>query len=146
MKLSPILRKLFNINRLLLTIATVLVIWLAIIGHLVRDRTIILAFMMYIPLAPLGLWAILLDLSQAGRSLPKLRFVLTFIGLGLIVWGSLTMIGTGNALTNAAPNTVSLLHWNVKWGGVGYDNYLKGRYDGGEWASIRTEISQRYQP
>jgi endonuclease/exonuclease/phosphatase (EEP) superfamily protein YafD len=142
MNSSNILRQLIDINKRLLTIGTLFVILLAITGHLIRDHTIVLAFMMYIPLLPLGLWAIVLDFWQAGRSLPKFRFSLTFIGLGIAIWGAVSMIGTNELKTDTLAKAVSLLHWNVKWGGIGYDNYLKNNYDGHEWASIRQEISQ----
>ena len=109
---------LFRLVGRLLTIATVLLILLAVIGHTVRDRTVELALLMYIPLLPLGLWAILLDGLQAGRSWPSFRFSLTFIGLGLMSWGGLSMLGTGGAETDLGPSTkVSVLHWNVYWGG-----------------------------
>ncbi|MDM8560384.1 endonuclease/exonuclease/phosphatase family protein [Candidatus Parabeggiatoa sp. HSG14] len=126
-----------------ITIGTIFAILLAIIGHLIRDHVLILALMMYIPLLPLGLWTILLDLWQNGRSLPKLRFGLTLIGITLTIWGAIPMIGIGNAQTNIPPNAITLMHWNVKWGGIGYDNYIENRYNGEEWPSIRKDIEQR---
>ncbi|HHB92272.1 MAG TPA: hypothetical protein ENK59_03560 [Thioploca sp.] len=65
-----------------LTITTILVIILASIGHTVRDITVEFGLLMYIPLLPLGLWTILWDLSQMGRSLS--HFSLTLVGLGIL--------------------------------------------------------------
>ncbi|EDN66703.1 membrane protein [Beggiatoa sp. PS] len=137
-------QKIFLLFKQLLTIGTVLVILVAIIGHIVRDRHIVLALMMYIPLLPLGLWTILLDLWQGGHSLPKLRFSLTIIGLIITIWGSYSMIGTGNNSAKITANTISLLHWNVKWGGIGYNGHLTSQYTGDEWPSIREDIFQHY--
>jgi endonuclease/exonuclease/phosphatase (EEP) superfamily protein YafD len=126
-------RFLFALFKFLLVTATVLVISAAIVGHTVRDRTVELGLLMYIPLLPLGLWAVCLDISLIGRSLPKFRFGLTLIGLGIITWGSLSMIGMADTQTNLEPSKlVSVLHWNVHWGG--------GRKN---WKSIRNDIEQR---
>ncbi len=116
----------------LLTIATVLFILLAVIGYTVRDRTVELALLMYIPLLPLGLWTIVLDMLQAGRSLPWFRFSLTFIGLGIMIWGGVSMNGMGEAQTHSESNTlVRVLHWNVYWGG-------------GNWKSLSQDIVERH--
>jgi endonuclease/exonuclease/phosphatase (EEP) superfamily protein YafD len=116
-----------------LTIATVLLILLAITGQIVRDRTVELALLMYIPLVPLGLWAILLDLVQIGRSLPRLRFGLSFIGLAILTWGTVSMMGMGGTeIQTEAKTQISILHWNVYWGGKR-----------GNWHLIRHEIEQR---
>ncbi len=114
-----------------LTITTILFILLASIGHVVRDRTVELGLLMYIPLLPLGLWTILWDLSQMGHSLPNFRFSLTLVGLGIAVWGSVSMLGTGHTQIDLAENSVSILHWNVRWGGRN------------GWQSISQDIIQR---
>ena len=114
-----------------LTIATVLLILLAIIGQIVRDRTVELALLMYIPLVPLGLWAILLDLVQIGRSLPRLRFGLSLMGLAIFTWGTVSMMGMGSAEIQSEKQ-ISVLHWNVYWGGKR-----------GSWHLIRHQIEQR---
>jgi endonuclease/exonuclease/phosphatase (EEP) superfamily protein YafD len=119
--------KLFRIS---LTIITILFILLAIIGHIVRDLTVELALLMYIPLLPLGLWAIFWDLLQKGYSLP-LRFTLTCMGLGIIIWGTISMMGVGGTQINSKiGNKISVLHWNVRWGGS-------------NWQSISTDIKQK---
>lgn len=132
----------FNLNRFLwnlvgtiISIATLLVILLGVIGHTVRDYTVELGLLMYIPLLPLGLWAVFWDLFKVGRSLPGFRFGLTFIGLGIIIWGGLSMIGMGGNQSHFDPSQqISVLHWNVHWGGEGK----------GAWKSIRHDIEQRH--
>ncbi|HEC85770.1 MAG TPA: endonuclease/exonuclease/phosphatase family protein [Thioploca sp.] len=148
---EKIRRLFFQITGLLLATATLFLIVFAIFGHTVRDRTIALAFMMYIPLLPLGIGAIMLDLLLRGRSLSNFRFGLSIIGILLIVWGYFSMTGaeefqanTAIAGDSMAPNTTSLLHWNVNWGGVGYDDTLKNQSEGKEWASIREDIYPRH--
>jgi hypothetical protein len=126
------------------TIITLIIILLALIGHILRDQTIVLAFMMYIPLLPLGLWTIVVDLYQKGFGLPK-RFSLSFIGLVLAIWGTISMIGINIPQVQAAANqTISLLHWNIKWAGlVNYhDQDLKNPSIMGEWPSIRDQLYQ----
>jgi endonuclease/exonuclease/phosphatase (EEP) superfamily protein YafD len=140
MKLSHI--KFSNISFFLLrnlariiTIITVLFIFLGVMGHTIRDRTVELAVLMYIPLLPLGLWAVLWDLFRAGRSLPLFRFGLTVIGLCIMIWGGVSMIGMGGSQMSLEPDEqVSILHWNVYWGGRGKNG----------WKSIRHDIEQRH--
>jgi endonuclease/exonuclease/phosphatase (EEP) superfamily protein YafD len=122
-------RLLFRFLIILITIATVLMIGLAFIGQLVRDRTVELALLMYIPLLPLGLWAVFWDGLQAGRSLPRFRFSLTLIGLGVTIWGAVSMMGWGGSHAESGTE-VRLLHWNVYWGGKG------------GWQSISADIEQ----
>jgi endonuclease/exonuclease/phosphatase (EEP) superfamily protein YafD len=128
-------RQLFRLLGTLLSITTVLFILLGITGQIVRDRTIVWGLLMYIPLLPLGLWAILLDLLYVGHSLPKFRFVLTLIGVSIVIGASLSMIGLEGFQVPSNPDTqISLLHWNVRWGGLGKD----------AWKSIRQDIYQRH--
>jgi len=111
-------RTLFRILAGSLTIVTILLILLAMIGQIVRDITVEWAVLMYIPLLPLGLWAILWDLLWLSRRPSHFRYHLTLLGIGLTLWGSLTMIGMGGAETDSEPTTkVTILHWNVYWGG-----------------------------
>ncbi len=105
-----------------LTIVTVLLIILAIVGHIIRDRTVELALLMYIPLLPLGFWAILWGVSKKDRNL----FI--FFGLAIIIWGGFSMIGTGGTLVSPERN-INILHWNVRWG-IG-------------WQSVTKDIKQR---
>lgn len=128
-------RLLLRLGVRLLTIATVLMILLGIIGQIVRDLTVELGLLMYIPLLPLGLWAVSLDLLQMGRSFPRFRFGLTIIGVGVMTWGGISMMGMGGDQANLDPSTqISILHWNVRWGGRGKAG----------WNSIRQDIEKRH--
>ncbi len=133
-----IIRFLWRFIGLILTTITILGILLALHGHIIRDPSAKLGLLMYIPLIPLGIWTILVDLIQGGRSLFLFRFSLTLIGLSLITWGYLTMVGQANvqAIAKAYPdNTIKVLHWNISWGGKGKNI----------WQQIRNEI-QRHNP
>jgi endonuclease/exonuclease/phosphatase (EEP) superfamily protein YafD len=91
---------------------------LGAIGQAIRDRNVLLALMMYIPLLPVGLWAIALDLACRGRCVPRLRFGLSVVGLAAALWAISLMRGT-RPPDVALPNSteITLLHWNVMWGG-----------------------------
>jgi hypothetical protein len=95
---------------------------LALIGFLVRDRHVAIALMLYIPLLPVGLVAMLLDLARRGRALGRPRFLLTAVGVLAIACSVFTMVGRGPETSQAAEaalgEPVRLLHWNVVWGGI----------------------------
>jgi endonuclease/exonuclease/phosphatase (EEP) superfamily protein YafD len=106
---------------------------LGTIGQLARDRSIVLALFLYLPLVLLGLAALVFDATCRGRALPTGRFVLGAIGLVATLGSSLPMVGFGPGSTVGTGPEVSLLHWNVLWGG--------GRVkDPAKWARIRREI------
>src|SRR5438093_8404361 len=97
---------------------TVVVLAAGAVGQLLRDRNLALALMMYIPLAPMGLWAVALDLFSRGRSIPRIRLGLSLAGAAAAVVGAILMIGT--KVREPAPpaaTEITLLHWNVMWGG-----------------------------
>src|SRR5262249_14891543 len=76
------------------------------------------ALLMYIPLLPVGVAATVLDAAWKGRSLHRLRFGLTALGLVAIVWSAQTMMGSGASdQPESSDREVSVLHWNVLWGG-----------------------------
>lgn len=129
-----------RVLRRVLTSAVLVVMILGIVGQLFRDRTAWLTWLFYLPLVPIGLWAVLQDLVFAGRSLPRLRFGLTAIGLIVAAGAAWPMIATGSGAVRSADgeggppwpwdavkrSNVSLksirflvrpLHWNVHWGG-----------------------------
>jgi endonuclease/exonuclease/phosphatase family metal-dependent hydrolase len=115
--------------------ATITVLGLA--GQVIRDRSVSMAILMYLPLLPAGLTAVALDLVRSGRAFPRGRFALTLLGLVASTWAALPMIGDG-AVSEARPNDeeVSLLHWNVQWGGGLFRSQKT-------WAAQRFEILQR---
>lgn len=115
--------------------ATALGIVVGLIGQVVRDRNLALALMMYVPLAPLGLWAVLLDVLRRGRAL-RPRFALGAAGLVALSAGVVPMLGFHP--TEPAPpgaTSVTLLHWNVQSG---------GRFtDGSRWGDTAARIRAR---
>ena len=103
-----------------LTAGAAMALVLGAVGHLVRDRAVVLALMMYVPLPVVGACAFVLDLLRRGRSSPRARFALAAAGLVGAVAGSVPMVGTRRP-EPAPPASVpvTLLHWNVMWGGPG---------------------------
>jgi endonuclease/exonuclease/phosphatase family metal-dependent hydrolase len=90
--------------------------------------------MMYVPLVPLGLWAVVLDLARRGRSIRRLRFALAATGVAAAGWGAFLMTGTRPPEPPAPGSTeITILHWNVMWGG---DNMA-------QWFELAREISRR---
>jgi endonuclease/exonuclease/phosphatase family metal-dependent hydrolase len=92
-------------------------ITLGLVGQVARDRSVPLALMMYIPLVPIGLAAVVLDLLRRGRAL-RPRFAVLGVGLVALVTGAVPMFGVRRPDT-AAPGsqTITLLHWNMMSGG-----------------------------
>src|SRR6185312_4692351 len=64
------------------------------IGQAIRDRSVGSALLMYIPLLPVGVAATVLDAAWKGRSLHRLRFGLTAMGLAAIIWSARSMMGS----------------------------------------------------
>lgn len=125
--------------RVALAIVLALAIIAGVAGQVVRDRSVAWAILMYFPLVPLGMLAAAFDLSTRGRALPIGRFALGGIGLAGAVLGaaSLIVIGPGGAtLDHAGRDEVSVLHWNVIWGGG------RARNPAG-WEKIRRTILDR---
>jgi endonuclease/exonuclease/phosphatase (EEP) superfamily protein YafD len=96
-------------------LAVVLV--LALAGYFLRDRTLPLAYLFYLPLLPLGAVALLFELLLLGRGLPRLRLALAALGTiavllsvqSLLSWRYRNGLYDGDILT--------ILQWNVQWGG-----------------------------
>ena len=106
-------------------------------GQVIRDRSVPLALLMYLPTVPLGLAAACLDAACRGRALPRGRFALGAIGLVAAAWAAWPLVGWGPASAPASTagvdSVVSVLQWNVLWGG--------GQVrDPAKWARIRAEI------
>jgi endonuclease/exonuclease/phosphatase family metal-dependent hydrolase len=91
---------------------------------------------MYVPVVPLGLMAVVVDAVARGRALPNGRFVLGAVGLLGAIGAGAPMVGLGPSEDSGTGPEVSVLHWNVIWGG--------GRSRSpSRWASIRREIVAR---
>jgi endonuclease/exonuclease/phosphatase (EEP) superfamily protein YafD len=112
-------RRAFEILSKLAALGLALTILIGLLGHLTRDRSVGLAVCMYVPVLPLGLVAIMLDLARTGRALPRGRFILTALAVGASTLAAIPMIGRGT-VDHSGENApeVSLLHWNVQWGGA----------------------------
>ena len=108
---------------------------LGLVGFFVRDRSLILAFLLYLPLLPLGVCSVGLGLGLRRSISRRLRDVLIVTGLVSIITCSSWMLGRGpGAGTTRQPSrTLSLLHWNVQWGR--YWNHPQT-----EWKAMVTEI------
>lgn len=92
---------------------------LALAGFYVRDRSLFLAFLLYLPLLPLGVCSVGLGLGLRRSISRRLRDVLMVLGLVSIVTGCSWMLGRGPGVstkTQPESRTLSLLHWNVQWG------------------------------
>src|SRR5262245_43242991 len=70
------------------------VIAAGLVGQVCRDRSVAMALLMYVPLMPIGLVAVAVDLAGLGRGLPRLRFGLGLLGCAAIGWAAVTMIGS----------------------------------------------------
>src|SRR5688500_15986165 len=99
------------------TYVTFFAMALGLAGHAARDRNLALALLMYIPLVPLGLWAVVFDLLRRARSV-RPRFALALVGLVCVLWGGYPMLGLRAPETPpAGSHEITLLHWNMQSGG-----------------------------
>ncbi len=114
----PPRRRLLQLAARAAALGSAVLIVSGLVGQAIRDRSIGAALLMYIPLLPIGVVAAALDLASRGRSLPRLRFGLTAMGLIAIVWSAAAMMGSGVPdRPGGGDREVSVLHWNVQWGG-----------------------------
>jgi endonuclease/exonuclease/phosphatase family metal-dependent hydrolase len=108
-----------------------------LIGQVIRDRSVLMGILMYLPLLPMGLAALVLDLARSGRALPRSRFALTLLGAVGIGCSATPMFGSGRAgSAYSGEEEVALLQWNVQWGGGWARSWRT-------WAAQRSEILQR---
>jgi endonuclease/exonuclease/phosphatase family metal-dependent hydrolase len=111
-------RRLASVIRKVASFGTAALILVGLAGQAIRDRSVLTAVMMYVPLPLLGPVALLLDLHDRGRSLSRLRFGLTLLGIVAIGWSAIAMIGSGiSSEPLAGDQEITLMHWNVQWGG-----------------------------
>lgn len=97
---------------------SVVLIMAGLVGQVLRDRSVTAALLMYIPLPLIGGFAVVLDSLWSGRSLFRPRFGLLVLGMAAVAWSILAMTGSG-VVDPPSPGdrVVSVLHWNVQWGG-----------------------------
>jgi endonuclease/exonuclease/phosphatase family metal-dependent hydrolase len=125
------------IVRKLVIVGLPTIIVVGLIGQITRDRSAPLAVLMYLPLLPAGLAALVLDLIRSGRALPRGRFILSWLGGVACIVAAIPMIAWGTP--DRSPDNgseLSLLHWNVQWGGGIFKSP-------NTWAAQRAEILSR---
>jgi len=133
--LTLIWKKIWHLLLILIAWLILLAIILGIVGQIVRDPNVEWGLLMYIPLVPLGIGALIGYLFLTRQNLPRLRLSLLIIGIIAVIWGSIAMIGTGAMNTpTALGEQLTVLHWNVRWGGKGKNS----------WASISNDIIQQH--
>lgn len=124
-------RKRAQTNAVLSAIPAI-VLLLAIVGQVVRDRAVIFGLLMYLPIVPIAVVAITWDVMTHGRSVRRLRYGPTVVGALSIGWALFVMIGSGHPPGSSAKNRINLVHWNVQWGGR----------DAGGWESTSAKICE----
>jgi endonuclease/exonuclease/phosphatase family metal-dependent hydrolase len=102
-----------------LTFFLCLLLALSLLGHLLRDRAVWLALLMDLPLLPIALAGMVVDLARRGRSIPRARYAATVVALAAATWGLRTMTGRGPDVGRSPELAVNVLQWNVQWGGPG---------------------------
>lgn len=118
---------------------------LSAIGRIVRDRSAAVAVLLYLPVILIGAVAIVFDLARRGRTLPRGRFLLAAVGLLAVAFEASHLIGWRRPETGAPSGTggaaratreVTLVHWNVQWGG-------SRRGTDAPWRKITAELAAR---
>jgi endonuclease/exonuclease/phosphatase family metal-dependent hydrolase len=108
-----------------------------LLGQWIRDRSVLSAILMYLPLLPVGVAAVVLDLGLGGRALRRPRFALTVVGTVAISAAAIPMVGSGvPSQSRASESEITILHWNVQWGGGLFRSQQT-------WAAQRSEILSR---
>ncbi len=104
--------------RNLVSLTSASVIMAGLLGQWARDRSVPMALLMYLPVLPVSAVAFALDLACRGRALPRLRFALSALAIIGAAWTAAPMMGSGVRISaRADEREVSVLHWNVQWGG-----------------------------
>jgi Endonuclease/Exonuclease/phosphatase family len=129
--------RLIQVFRCGLAFGLAVIVIAGLAGQLIRDRSAATAILMYLPLLPASLVAIVLDIARRGRAIPRARFLLTFLGIFGGTCSVVPMIGSDRVGEYGATDIeVTLLHWNVLWGGGPFRSERT-------WASLREEIVAR---
>jgi endonuclease/exonuclease/phosphatase family metal-dependent hydrolase len=111
-----------------------------LLSLIIRDRLPVVGWLIYVPLVPLGMIALIWELAARGRGLPKLRFALGLVGALALASGIVTSLGSGLPPLRETPGVtpITVLQWNVRWGGGG------GGADGKaeRWDSICRDVAR----
>lgn len=87
-------------------------------AHLVRDRTLGVALLMFVPIWPFALCAAIWDVSARGRALP-LPWLLLTLGVGVFVFSGSLLWQTANSPEGSPESqAITIAQWNVQWGGA----------------------------
>ena len=130
-------RRLIRVVSRVVPSGLVAVIIAGLAGQMIRDRSVAFAILMYLPVLPVGVAAVAIDLARKGRALPRVRFGLTLLGVIGGTWVVVPMIGSGAIGDYEGTDTeVTLLQWNVLWGGGPFRSQRT-------WAAQRAEIMKR---
>lgn len=102
---------------------------------MVRDRNIVFAVLMYIPLPAVSGVVLIVDLILRGNTFRRGRYLSSVSALLLVAWSSPTLVGWRSPEPmHTGADTVQVLHWNVLWGGRG---------EAGAWQNLSAEIRRR---
>jgi endonuclease/exonuclease/phosphatase family metal-dependent hydrolase len=113
-----------------------LLIAAGLVGQAVRDRSVLWALLMYLPLLPLGVVALVASLAWRKGRWRGVRGGLTLLSVVALIVGSLPLIGFGANERRVDLHDVVVLHWNVKWGGGLWPTPSS-------WSAQRTTICRR---
>lgn len=117
----PIRRRLSDTITLALVLACGAMLLLAILGRIVRDRNILFALMMYLPILPIAaatLLAVIVRLSRRPRAGTKWLIGLGATALLAALLNITEMTGrTPATRISSARVNVTVMQWNVQWGG-----------------------------
>ena len=130
-------RRLIQVFGRALSFGLAAVIIAGVAGQMIRDRSPAMAILMYLPLLPASLAALVVDVARRGRALGRGRFLLALLGILGGTWSVAQMLGSGTiGKYGPADTEVTLLHWNVLWGGGPFRSERT-------WAAQRAEIMER---
>jgi endonuclease/exonuclease/phosphatase (EEP) superfamily protein YafD len=109
--------------RALFTYALLGVLAVTMLGQLLRDRTMLLALIMFVPVLPIVLVVIGWDVLLRGRALP-IRWLSTAIALGC---GALALSWQWRPALAAEPGSLEsqlrIVQWNTQWGGSNRETF-----------------------
>lgn len=114
---SAILRASYFRN--VISLILLLTLSIGVAAQMIRDYNVWLAWLGYIPLLLVALCALIWDLAWFGRSQTFIKrpFMLTFIAVLTLFWVFITLKGFGESQQRDNNPHISLLHWNIRWGG-----------------------------